>query len=412
LNKRLAIYIRSVESARGAERVAINVARGLAERGHQVDFLVEESRGWLLEELRDGASNVRIFNLRRASRSSSWAERFSKLEAAAGLLLPLRDASAGRRRTAIASLLHFLYKQDPPIGSLRDYIATEKPGAILSLLNYPNIALLLTATLLRERPRFIVSVHNTLSAAALHNESKWVRSVPKLMRALFGRADAIVAVSAGVAEDVAGLTGIPTNRITTIYNPIFRPDLATLAEAPVDHPWLANRNLPVILGSGKFKPQKDFPTLIRAFARVRLEQAARLIILGEGEAVTKLKELAASLGISDDVDFPGHLRNPFAYYGKASVFVLSSKWEGLPTVIVEAMACGCPVVSTDCRSGPREILEEGRFGSLVPVGAVDEMAQAILATLRSPPAKAPLIERAREFSLDRAVSRYETVMVG
>jgi glycosyltransferase involved in cell wall biosynthesis len=165
-----------------------------------------------------------------------------------------------------------------------------------------------------------------------------------------------------------------------------------------------------VLGAGKLKPQKDFPTLLKAFARVRRERPARLIILGTGSEEAELRVLASALGVSDSVDFPGYVHNPFAFYRRASVFVLSSVWEGLPTVLIEAMACGCPVVSTDCPSGPREILDGGRFGSLVPVGAADAMADAILATMSEPPSRTRLIERAKQFSLQQAVTGYEAVM--
>jgi glycosyltransferase involved in cell wall biosynthesis len=406
---RLAIYIRSVESARGAERVAVNVARGLAERGHRVDFLVEEDGGWLLDELRSQHANVTIRNLRR---DIEWtlANRRSLARVFAQGVLSAPAALLRSGDACIGPVARLLWKDEPPIAALRRYIRSSRPQAILSLLNYPNVVLLLARLLSPERTRFVVSVHNTMSVAAAQNESKWVRSVPRLMRRYFRKADGIVAVSLGVADDVAAITGLPRDRITTIYNPIYRPELSALAEAEVEHSWLVSGNQPVVLGAGKLKPQKDFPTLLKAFARVREERPARLIILGTGSEEAELRVLASALGVSDSVDFPGHVHNPFAFYRRASVFVLSSVWEGLPTVLIEAMACGCPVVSTDCPSGPREILDGGRFGSLVPVGAADAMADAILATMSEPPSRTRLIERAKQFSLQQAVTGYEAVM--
>ena len=268
------------------------------------------------------------------------------------------------------------------------YVRKARPHAVLSFLNYPNAVLLLASRRLRGETRILVSVRNHMSAAAGANELNWVRSVPRLMRRLFGRADAVVAPSQGVAADVAAITGLAPDRISVIYNPVFRPELATLAEAPVDHPWLAEGNEPVVLGVGKLKIQKDFPTLLRAFAQVRNRRPARLIILGEGGGAAELMALAANLGIGGDVDFCGQVQNPFAFYRRAAVFVLSSRWEGLPNALIEAMACGCAVVSTDCPSGPREILEGGRYGALVPVGDAEAMAAAILAVLADPPAPA------------------------
>ena len=406
---RFAIYIRSVESARGAERVAVNVARGLAERGHRVDFLIEEEGARLLDELRSQQANVTIRNLRRdiecrLANKRSLARAFAQsLLSAPAALLRSGDACVG-------PVARLLWKNEPPVAALCRYIRSSRPRAILSLLNYPNMVLLLTQLLSRERTRFVVSVHNTISVAAAQNESKPIRSVPRLMRRYFRKADGIVAVSLGVADDVAAITGLPRERITTIYNPVYRPELSDLAEAEVDHSWLMNDNRPVVLGAGKLKPQKDFPTLLKAFAKVRAERPARLIILGTGNEEADLRALASALGVSDSVDFPGYVHNPFAFYRRASVFVLSSIWEGLPTVLIEAMACGCPVVSTDCPSGPREILDGGRFGCLVPVGAPDAMADAILATMSQPPSRMELIERAKQFSLEQAIADYEAVM--
>jgi glycosyltransferase involved in cell wall biosynthesis len=179
-----------------------------------------------------------------------------------------------------------------------------------------------------------------------------------------------------------------------------------LARAAVDHPWLVAGGPPVVLGVGKFKLQKDFALLIRAFARVRGSRPARLIILGDGPRRDELEGLVNRFGLTADVALPGVVDNPYAWMSRASVFVLSSAWEGLPGVLIEAMACGCPVVSTDCPSGPAEILDRGKFGSLVPVGDEQAMADAILATLANPPSGESLRVRARLFSIDVAVTRY------
>ncbi len=409
LDMHLAIYIRSVESARGAERVAVNVARGLAARGHRVDFLVEESGEWLSHQT--SGDSVRIVDL-RAGRRPSLADRLMQLWAFCLHLISSPRALLTRGDACLFPVAQVLYKDAPPLLALRRYLRHAKPHAVLSFLNYPNTVLLLTAQIHRGDTRFVVSVRNHMSAAAAYNESAWVRSVPRLMRRLFGLADSVVVPSRGVADDVAAITGMARERIAVIYNPVYRPDLIRMADAPVDHPWLADGNEPIVMGSGKFKQQKDFPTLLRAFAKVRAVRPARLIVLGEGEDEPALRQMAADLGIAADVDFPGHVDNPYAYYRRASVFVLSSIWEGLPNVLIEAMACGCPVISTNCPSGPDEILDGGRFGTLVPVGQVDAMADAILATLSGAPPRAPLIARAREFSLDQAVRRFEAVMAG
>jgi glycosyltransferase involved in cell wall biosynthesis len=169
----------------------------------------------------------------------------------------------------------------------------------------------------------------------------------------------------------------------------------------------------VVLGAGRLHPQKDFPTLLRAFARVRAQRPARLVVLGSGKRAARraaLLALAGRLGVGADVDLPGFAENPYAYMARAAVFALSSAWEGLPTALIEAMACGCPVVSTDCPSGPAEILEGGRYGELVPVGDDAALAAALLRALDAPPARAALRARAAQFSLEAAVERYLPVL--
>jgi glycosyltransferase involved in cell wall biosynthesis len=194
-------------------------------------------------------------------------------------------------------------------------------------------------------------------------------------------ADGIIAVSQGVADDLGQITRLSSDRIQVIYNPIVLPELFTLAQEPVEHPWFKPGEPPVILGVGRLHPQKDFPTLIRAFAEVRKVQQARLMILGDGPERQALTTLVSELGLIEDVAFPGFVQNPYAYMSKAAVFVLSSAWEGLGNVLVEAMAIGTPVVSTNCESGPGEILDGGKYGRLVPVGDSRAIAQAITSVL-------------------------------
>jgi glycosyltransferase involved in cell wall biosynthesis len=225
-------------------------------------------------------------------------------------------------------------------------------------------------------------------------------------------ADAVIAVSDGVADHIARLTGMPRERITTIYNPVVTTELLEKARKPVDHPWLAPGQPPVVLGVGKLKIQKSFRTLIRAFARVRAARPARLVILGEGARRRALEALVDELGLREDVALPGYVANPWAWMARAAVFALSSRWEGLPGALIEAMACGCPVVSTDCPSGPAEILQGGAYGPLVPVGDAGALADAILALLEAPPDRARLRARAAMFCVDPAVDRYLAVLLG
>ena len=202
------------------------------------------------------------------------------------------------------------------------------------------------------------------------------------------------------------------DRIHTIYNPVLSPDLDRKALESAGHPWIDDPVRPVVLAIGRMKKVKDFSTLLSAFARLLAQRPAKLIVLGEGRLRPKLLSLAQRLRIAEHVDFPGFVKNPYAYLSRADLFVLSSRYESLSNVLIEALACGCPVVSTDCPVGPREILEGGRFGALVPVGDPEALAAAMARALDEPPRRDALRERASFFSVDRAVDRYEELLLG
>ena len=199
-------------------------------------------------------------------------------------------------------------------------------------------------------------------------------------------------------------------RVRVVPNPVPHDDVAAMAVAPLDHPWFDEPGVPVILSAGRLVDQKDFSTLIRAFAQVVKSRPARLVILGEGRERGALAALARELGVAEGVDLPGFVANPFAWMARARVFAVSSIYEGLSMVLVEAMACGTPVVSTDCPHGPREVLEDGRWGRLVPVGAAGALAAAILETLRDPVDSDRLVSRSRAFSVEGCIDRHLELM--
>jgi glycosyltransferase involved in cell wall biosynthesis len=230
------------------------------------------------------------------------------------------------------------------------------------------------------------------------------------MRFFFGRIDRIVCVSRGVAEDISGITGIPMEEIAVVANPVGTRDLYRFSEEAVEHPWPGDRQVPVIVGIGRLTEQKDFTTLLRAFAKVREQRKCRLIILGEGRKRTELENLISSLDIDQDVSLPGFVANPYSYLSRCSLFVLSSKWEGSPNVLTEALALGVPVVSTDCPSGPREILEGGKYGYLVSPGDDDALAEAMLRTLDNPLPVNILKEAVSRYTVEESVSGYLKAM--
>lgn len=232
---------------------------------------------------------------------------------------------------------------------------------------------------------------------------------PQIVKLSYRHADVVAACSSAVADDIAKLSKLPRERVHVIYNPT-DPDIEAKAQEPVDHLWFNESKIPVILSVARLSPEKDLQTLVRAFSIVRKERPARLAILGEGSERTKLERLVKELGLENDVWMPGFVDNPFKFMKRAAVFVLSSKFEGAPLVLAEALSVGIPVVSTDCPSGPREILEGGKWGKLVPVGDHEKLAEAILKTIESPPERESLKKRGRNFSIDEIGGKWLKVL--
>lgn len=354
--QRIAFFLPAMYGG-GAEKVAINLLKGMADTV-PLDLVLASAEGPYLAQV---PAQVRIVNL-----------------------------AAGRVIKAIVPLSKYL----------RQY----QPHALLSHLNHANVVAVLAQELARTNTRLVLVEHNTLSAA----KSKLLRAkvVPLLMKQLYPRADAIIGVSQGVTNDLAKQLKI-ADKLKTIYNPVIDKQLITKSKEPLAHPWFQPDSIPVFVAVGRLTKQKDFPTLIRAFAILLQQKKARLLILGEGECRTELEMLINDLKLSECVSLPGFVENPYVYMRRASAFVLTSLWEGLPTVLIEAMACDCPVISTDCRSGPSEILASGKYGCLVPVGDVTALSLAMLQVLES---GANLHQRARDFSIERIVPQYLEVL--
>lgn len=347
----------------GTERVMLNLAQGFVEQGLKVDLVLVRAEGSLLSQV---PPKVRLVVL-------------------------------GNRRLLLS------------IPALARYLLRERPKTILCGQEDTNVVALCVRRLTRVSTRVVVGVHNTLSRES-KNATLWKRRLtPYLVRWFYPWADAIVAVSKGVAEDLVYL-GLPQNSIDVIYNPVVTPSLFEKVHKPLEHSWFSPGQPPVILGVGRLEKQKDFPTLIRAFAYVQQQRPARLVILGEGPERKYLEAMVEEIGLTENVALPGFVTNPYAYMAKAAVCVLSSIWEGLPTVLIEAMAGGTPVVSTDCESGPAEILANGRYGKLVAMKDTQGMAEAIISTLEQPQDAALLQQRAIEFSLEKSLTQYLQVL--
>lgn len=299
------------------------------------------------------------------------------------------------------------------VGEIGQYLKQARPDALLVAKDRAGRAALAA----RRRtgvpvPVFIrLGTHLSTALARKDRFSRWLRTRP--MRRRYPEADGVIAVSEGVRQDVIDITGITPQRVHVIRNPVITAHLATQAAAPAPHAWLADKTVPVIMGMGRLTRQKDFATLLRAFAALHARRPARLIVLGEGprpEDRQRHEVLARALGVSAQVLWPGFQSNPHAWLSRADLFVLSSAWEGSPNALTEALALGIPCVSTDCPSGPAEILDRGRFGPLVAVGDDAAMAAAMLHTLQAPLPAAVLRQAVDEYRADLSARRYLAVM--
>lgn len=287
---------------------------------------------------------------------------------------------------------------------LKNYLQEVKPFALVSHMSHANVIAVIAKYLSQTETKLLLVEHNTLSS----DKSKLFRGkfVPFFMRLLYPYADEIIGVSQAVSRDLERQLNLREGRVKTIYNPVVDDDLIMKANLPIKHSWFQKKDCPTILAVGRLTEQKDFATLVKAFAILRKEMIARLVILGEGELKDDLEKIVGELGISEDVSMPGFVDNPYQYMNNASVFVLSSQWEGLGNVLIEAMACGCPIVSTNCPSGPEEILVSGKYGHLVPTRNPEALAKAILNVLDHPAKKEILQHRAEYFSVENSVSNY------
>ena len=334
---RLGLFLPSLGGG-GAERVTLNLAQGVVTLGHPVDLLLATVAGPYLDEVPEG---VRVVDL-------------------------------GGRRTMAA------------LPALVRYLRREPPACLLSALNHANMVAIWSASIAGFRRRVLVAEHNELPPSSRGCRQRLFNAA---LRFSYPRATRVIAVSHGVKRSLIAHAGIEPEHIEVIYNPVIGARLtsATFARPSA----MASDGVPNIVAVGRLTEQKNFPNLLRAFASLRSQRPARLTILGEGPDRASLQHLAGSLSVQEHVTFPGFVSNAYEYLANADLFVLSSDWEGLPTVLIEALALGTRVVSTDCPSGPREILADGAYGVLVPVGDSSALTGAMIAALDEPPRLVP-----------------------
>ncbi|MCU7803300.1 MAG: glycosyltransferase [Candidatus Thiodiazotropha sp. (ex Lucinoma borealis)] len=346
----------------GVERMMVNIARGLASIGVKVDFIVKGTNGPFLHLL---PPEVRVITFQ-----------------------------VKNQKAALPKLIDYLEQNDPDIMLSAKIIDDQL--ALKAKLSHTG------------RTRFFLrpgtALISRMKARGTHAIRRWLKA--RQLVQLFTQADGVVAVSQGVADEVIELSGIASDKINVIKNPTITPEIYEQAEAATPDPWLGPDQPPLILGIGGLGRAKDFPTLMRAFALVRQQQHCRLMILGKGNKEKYLLKLAQELVLGDDFRLAGFVENPYVYLKWAKLFVLSSRWEGSPNVLTEALALGTSAVSTDCPSGPFEITRGGEVAPLVPVGDVEQLAEAMLHTLKCPQDPDLLRAAVSEYTLEKSARSY------
>ncbi len=295
------------------------------------------------------------------------------------------------------------------MSALVGYLRTIRPKVLLTDKDRVNRLALWARRIARVPTRAVVRIGTTVSEN-LARRSSWARHSQLFsLRRFYSWADRVIVPSRGAAEDLVRVSGLPGRKITVVPSPVITPGLFRQAAEKAPHPWLEDNRMPVIMGIGELCARKDFATVIRAFAKVRAKRPCRLIILGEGRQRAKLETLIHALELEEAVCLPGFV-NPYPWLSRASVFVSSSRCEGLPVALIEALALGIPSVAADCPSGPREILDGGRYGPLVPVGDYQAMAEAIFSQLDMPAATRFLQAAARPYTVENSVEGYLQVL--
>ncbi len=358
--RRAALFLPSLEGG-GAERGFVTLAPALSRRGVAVDFVLARAEGPFLRLV---SPQQRVVDL-------------------------------GARMTATS------------LPGLLGYLKNERPDVLMASMHAIVVALA-AKKFFQPEVRVLAHYASTFSEEFRRVAPKG-RAMMRTLRRLLPAADVVAAHSRGAAEDLAGQVPAVRSRVRVLHPPVAGPAEAGSGPPP-RHPWFEELGPPVVVSVGRLDAGKDHETLIRAFAELRRRRHARLLVLGEGPLRGALESMGRELRIADWVDFPGFVARPLAYVARASVLAHSSRFEAFPLALVEALACGTPVVSADCPHGPAELLEQGKWGRLVPMGDWRAMAAALLATIEAPPPRAALVERAKAFSADALADRYLDAM--
>ncbi len=361
MSEKIAIFIPTMEAG-GAERVAISLTKGFLDYGIKADLVLVSAKGPLMNHLPVG---VTVVNLKK-----------------------------GRTICAVFKLGAYLKK--------------EKPTALISLMNHANIVAITAGVISRFKGHIMATEHNSIQFDLMGKGGLKNRLMLLLMRYVYKYADSVVAVSKGIVEELQ--TSLALKNVVCIYNPVDQPQLVDGNIKNTPPRATASGSCKTIVAIGRLSPQKNYNLLIKSFNLIRDSGHARLHILGEGIERPELEKMIEDLSLHGLVTLHGYVTAPFDWLCKADLFVLSSSWEGLPLVIIEALASGVTVVATDCHSGPAELLENGKYGYLVPVDDAEKMAKAILYALKNPLEPELLKKRAEDFSIPRITEQYLNVI--
>ncbi len=352
----------------GAEKMVVTLLPKFADAGYLVDLVLVNQGGELLSQ---ADPRVNIVNLGKSHSASA--------------LFPLIS-----------------------------YLRKNSPDVLISNLTHLNNVAILARRLSGASAMLIATEHSTISLNNLAKGGK-ERWLVQISRLLYPSADKIIVVSAGAAKDLQETLKISAGKIGVIHNPIHPEQIRRLKEEPVDDPWLSDKTIPLLLSVGRLAKEKNYPFMLDVFRQVTEKRKVRLMILGEGEERPVLEQMVRDLRLADVVRMPGSIRNPYPYMAHAAIMLCTSHYEGFNIALAEALACGTPVISVDCPHGPAEILDNGRYGTLIPIGEKDRMAEAIIRGLEHPetlPSPTVLQQRAEIFSVDKVFADYQRTIAG
>lgn len=363
--RKIAFYLDALQGY-GADRIIIKIANGLAERGIQVDLILSKPTNKASQSIHPA---IQLFDL------------------------------ASSRLNVNKNVLR-----------LARYLHTHQPDVLFSSIHFNNVTAATALTLSGAKSKLVVRQANTLRHQLKGYSFPIGLALRWFVKLTYRRADVIISQSKGMSRDIIAFMEADIRKVHLVHNPTITPSIFKQAQQPAHHIWFDQKDTPIILAGGRLKPQKDFATLIHAFVKVKRQISdARLVILGEGPQRQELENLVVQLGIAKSVELVGFQKNPYAFIAMADVFVLSSQYEGLPNILIEALALGKEIVATDCDSGPAEILKYGKYGKLVPTDDPDQMADAILDALEEPFACSRRLESIEDFNQDSQVEKYISI---